>query len=268
MVLFPTSVPSICENEVTCWWTVKLLLRRAEALPSQPVTCDSVLLKALLVRDTGICFVIHMDFLISTFVLHWWLHKHFYAFSSSSSSSNPTFYGVDVWWYTPPCRSLVPFSLTFTSLWYLLLGLSSFVLVLPLPSLSFLRSALLFSSHAQATLPPFLDFEIPPTFFVPLILSFLILSSFVTPHIHHTTRISVTSTFFSCSFFNAHVSSPYTSAGLTTLLRLSLDLNVHFSVTQHSRHSSNFPHFDIYVSIIWWFFFRNVFIHLASFICA
>ena len=61
-------------------------------------------------------------------------------------------------------------------------------------------------------------FPISPTFVVPLIPSFLILPSFVTPHIHHSIRISAASNLFSCGFFNAHVSAPYTSAGLTTVL--------------------------------------------------
>ena len=59
---------------------------------------------------------------------------------------------------------------------------------------------------------------ISPSFVVPLILSFLILSSFVTPHIHRSILISATSNLFSCAFFNAHVSAPYISADLTTVL--------------------------------------------------
>ena len=61
-------------------------------------------------------------------------------------------------------------------------------------------------------------FVISPTFVAPHILSFLILSSFVTPHIHRSILISATSNFFSCAFFNAYVSAPYISAGLTTVL--------------------------------------------------
>ena len=55
-------------------------------------------------------------------------------------------------------------------------------------------------------------FAISPTFLVPLILSFLILSSFLTPHMHHSIRISVTSNLLFCAFSNTHVSAPYTSA--------------------------------------------------------
>ena len=44
------------------------------------------------------------------------------------------------------------------------------------------------------------------------------LVQFRTPHIHRSILISATSNFFSCAFFNAHVSSPYTSAGLTTVM--------------------------------------------------
>ena len=97
----------------------------------------------------------------------------------------------------------------------------------------------LLSSHhmpipLQSRFPDFLlDF---PTFVAPFILSFLILSSFVNPHIHRSIRIPATSKFFSCAFFNAHVSSPYTRAGLTTVL-YTFSLIVYFSVTQHYRHT-------------------------------
>ena len=48
--------------------------------------------------------------------------------------------------------------------------------------------------------------DISPTSAVPLILSFLILSSFVNPLIHINILISATSNFFSCAFFTAQVS--------------------------------------------------------------
>ena len=60
--------------------------------------------------------------------------------------------------------------------------------------------------------------DISPTFVVPLLLSFLILSSLVTSLIHLNILISATSNFFSCAFFTAHVSAPYIIAGLTTVL--------------------------------------------------
>ena len=60
--------------------------------------------------------------------------------------------------------------------------------------------------------------EISPTLVVPLILSFQILSSLVTPLIHLNILISTTSNFFSCAFFTAQVSTPYIIAGLTTVL--------------------------------------------------
>ena len=47
--------------------------------------------------------------------------------------------------------------------------------------------------------------DISPTFVVPLILSFLILCSLVTPLIHPNILNSATSNFFSCAFFTAHV---------------------------------------------------------------
>ena len=48
--------------------------------------------------------------------------------------------------------------------------------------------------------------------------SFLILSLRVTPHIHRSILISVTSIRFSCLFVVAHVSAPYSIAGLITVL--------------------------------------------------
>ena len=55
-------------------------------------------------------------------------------------------------------------------------------------------------------------------FVVLLSISFLILSTFVTPHIHRSILISATANVFSCAFFNAHVPTPYTSVGLSTVL--------------------------------------------------
>ena len=78
--------------------------------------------------------------------------------------------------------------------------------------------AVLLSSHHMPIIPYHFNFlswnsfAFFLTFVVPLILSFLILSSFVTPHIHRSIHISATSNFFSCAFFNAHVSAPHTSA--------------------------------------------------------
>ena len=60
--------------------------------------------------------------------------------------------------------------------------------------------------------------DISPTFVVPLILSFLILSSLAIPLIHLNILISATSNFFSCAFFAVQVSAPYIIAGLTTVL--------------------------------------------------
>ena len=95
--------------------------------------------------------------------------------------------------------------------------------------------------------------DISPIFLVPLILSFLILSSLVTPFIHlNNILISVTSNFFSCAFFTAHVSAPYIIAGFTIVLYtflLTLKLILlshpwyplpvfHFNTIQYSSSSS------------------------------
>ena len=55
-------------------------------------------------------------------------------------------------------------------------------------------------------------------FVVPRMCSFLILSLRVTPHIHRSILISVTSIHFSCLFVVAHVSAPYSIAGQITVL--------------------------------------------------
>ena len=83
--------------------------------------------------------------------------------------------------------------------------------------------------------------DISPTFVVPLILSFLILSSLVTPLIHLNILISATSNFFSCAFFTAHVSAPYIIAGLTIVLYTSPGLsNLFFAHTESLIPSSSF----------------------------
>ena len=92
-------------------------------------------------------------------------------------------------------------------------GTSIPVTLLPTHS-SFLLNTCPYHSNLFSRI--FLD--ISHTFVVPLILSFLILSSLVTPLIHLNILISATSNFFSCAFFITHVSAPYTIASLTTVL--------------------------------------------------
>ena len=93
-------------------------------------------------------------------------------------------------------------------------------------------------------------FDISPTFVVPLILSFLILSSLVTPLIH-LNLISATSNFFSCAFFTVQVSAPYIIAGLTTVLytfplTLKLILRSHripdTTIDEHCKGTWKLPH--------------------------
>ena len=64
----------------------------------------------------------------------------------------------------------------------------------------------------QSSLVIFL--EACATLVVPRMCSFLILSLSVTPHIHRSILISVTSIRFSCLFVVAHVSAPYTAVAL------------------------------------------------------
>ena len=90
-------------------------------------------------------------------------------------------------------------------------GTSIAITLLPTYSSSLLNTC---PYHFNLHSCTFLD--ISPTFVVPLILSFLILSSFVTPLVHLNIFISATSNLFSCAFVTAQVSAPHIIAGLTT----------------------------------------------------
>ena len=91
-------------------------------------------------------------------------------------------------------------------------GTSILITLLPTYSFSLLNTC---PYHFNLLSCTFLD--ISHTFVVRLILSFLILSSLVTPLIHLNILISATSNFFSCAFFTAQFSAPYIIAGLTTV---------------------------------------------------
>ena len=132
--------------------------------------------------------------------------------------------GVDVRCHTPPCSTVVHFisrqSLIFDIILYFVLCLPLF---LPL-YLHFHRPpsyVVFLSSHHMPIphQPSFMDFLCDsPHFRCPSYYLFLILSSFVTPHIHRSILISAISNLFSCAFFNADVSAPYISAGHTTVM--------------------------------------------------
>ena len=79
--------------------------------------------------------------------------------------------------------------------------------------------------HVKLLSCTFLD--VSPTFVVPLILSFLILSSLLTPHIHLDILISY---YFSCAFFTAPVDHCWSKY---TLVHFPLDPPAYSSVTQH-----------------------------------
>ena len=145
---------------------------------------------------------------------------------ASPSSSFTLLCGVDVSRETPPsCASSLDNSLSDKS--FLML---SNHLCFGLPLLLFPGTSIpitlfpTFSSSPPKACPyhfnllscTFLD--ISPTFVVPLILSFLILSILVTPLIHLNILNSSTSNFFFCAFLAAPVSAPYIIAGLTTVL--------------------------------------------------
>ena len=78
--------------------------------------------------------------------------------------------------------------------------------------------SLLITCPYQINLLSVIFLEACATLVVPRMCSFLILSLRVTPHIHRSILISVTSIRFSCLFVVAHVSAPYSIAGLITVL--------------------------------------------------
>ena len=78
--------------------------------------------------------------------------------------------------------------------------------------------SLLITCPYQFNLLSVIFLEACATLVVPRMCSFLILSLRVTPHIHRRILISVTSIRFSCLFVVAHVSAPYSIAGLITVL--------------------------------------------------
>ena len=111
-----------------------------------------------------------------------------------------------------------PFSLisSFNLPNHLLLGLPLFLLPCTFITIALLPtscSSLLITCIYNFNLVSWTFFVISPTFVVPLILSFLILSSVVPPYIHRCILISETSNFISRAFFNAHVYAPHISAG-------------------------------------------------------
>ena len=96
---------------------------------------------------------------------------------------------------------------------------------LPFPGISALNTFLSMCSPSflitcpyQINLLSVIFLEACATLVVPRMCSFLILSLRVTPHIHRSILISVTSIRFSCLFVVAHVSAPYSIAGLITVL--------------------------------------------------
>ena len=111
------------------------------------------------------------------------------------------------------------------------------LLLFPITVFPMYSSSLLETCPYHFNLLSWTFLDISPTFVVPLILSFLILSILVTPLIHLNILISATSNFFSCAFFTAHVSAPYIIAGLTTVLyTFPLTLTTYSSVAQNPRY--------------------------------
>ena len=78
--------------------------------------------------------------------------------------------------------------------------------------------SLLITCPYQINLLSAIFLEACATLVVPRMCSFLILYLRVTPHIHRSILISVTSIRFSCLFVVAHVSAPYSIAGLITVV--------------------------------------------------
>ena len=74
------------------------------------------------------------------------------------------------------------------------------------------------------------------TFVVPLILSFLILSSFVTPHIHRSHFCDLQFLFL-CLLQRPCLCPVHQCWSYHCSVHLPLDLHVHSPIAQHSRHS-------------------------------
>ena len=79
-------------------------------------------------------------------------------------------------------------------------------------------SSLLITCPYHINLLSVIFLEACATLVVHRMCSFLILYFRVTPHIHRSILVSVTSIRFSCLFVVAHVSEPYSIAGLITVL--------------------------------------------------
>ena len=139
-------------------------------------------------------------------------------------------------WYTSSSDSCLSLRFSFTQSIHLRFGLP--LRLLPRTSISITllptySSSLRFTWPNHCSVLSCIFLEISTTFVIPLIFSFLILSILVTPHIHLSIFILPTSNFFSCLFFNGHVSAPYIIAGLTTVL-YTLPLIFTFILRSHS----------------------------------
>ena len=105
------------------------------------------------------------------------------------------------------------FRLVFGRPLFLLPGISAFK---TFPSMC--SPSLLSTCPYQFNLLSVIFLEACATLVVPRMCSFLILSFLVTPHIHRSILISVTSIRLSFLFVVAHISAPYSMAGLITVL--------------------------------------------------
>ena len=110
-------------------------------------------------------------------------------------------------------------------------GTSTTITITLLPTYS---SSLLNTYHFNILSCTFL--EISPTFVVPVILSFLILSSLVTHFIHLNILISAASNFFSCAFSNAHLGTVRHCWSYNCLVYFPLDSQTYSSVAQNPRY--------------------------------
>ena len=120
-----------------------------------------------------------------------------------------------------PTLSPVPFKSRWHASFHLVFGRPLFLspgISAPNTFLSMCSPSLLITCPYQFNLLSVIFLEACATFVVPRMCSFLILSLRVTPHIHRSILISVTSVSFSCIFVVAHVSAPYSITGLITVL--------------------------------------------------
>ena len=194
----------VSQDSVTAWWFPPPQ-RTTRGIDEGPTTCSGR--KAFAQRHSNhlvllLLFLIFSHFYVGSMCLMRRLHL---ARSCASSRDNSL---------SDKSSLMLSNHLRFGHSLLLFPGTSIAITLLPTYSSSLLKTCPYHFNLLSCTF-----FDITPTFVAPLMLSFLILSSLVTPLIHLNILISATSNLiFCCAFFTAQVSAPYIIAGLATFL--------------------------------------------------